>query len=107
MARSLRRLAFRVGPALALAAAAAGCGHPATDAECREILDRIVDLELKAQHVTDPAEVVKRRKGLEESISSGTSGAYDGCRGKRITDKQMQCVRGASSVDQITDVCLK
>lgn len=108
MTAPLRRsTALGLAATLALGVAGAGCGHPATNAECREILDRIVDLELKSQHVTDPAEIEKRRQDLEASISSGTSGVYEGCLGKRITDKQMQCVRTASSVDQITDRCLK
>jgi hypothetical protein len=81
------------------------CGHPATQTDCTTILDRIVELELKAQNVTDPAEVTKRR---ESALASGDKAQlYQGCVGKRITDAALACVRTAKSVDEITDRCLQ
>lgn len=96
----------RLFAALALPVALAACGHPATDGECREILGRIVELELKAQNVSDPGEVARRQKELETSIAAGKSGPYDGCLGKRITDGQLACVRAAKTSGEITGQCL-
>lgn len=87
--------------------AGAGCGHPATEAECQSILDRIVELELTAQRVTDPAEIAKRRK---ESLGVGAgekSSLLQGCLGKHITDGALACVRTAQSSAEITDRCLQ
>jgi hypothetical protein len=88
----------------------AGCGHPASDAECREILTRIVDVELRAQNVSDPAEMTRRRNEAIGGMSDGGAAAsspLEGCVGKRITDKAMQCVRGAQTPDEITEQCLR
>src|SRR4051812_41888288 len=76
------------GPApfalFALAAAlvpwAAGCGHPASEAECEVIMERIVELELKAQKVTDPAEIAKRRsESLGLAGDRGRAEVLQGC----------------------------
>jgi hypothetical protein len=88
--------------------AAGGCGHPASEEECQTIVERIIELELKAQNVTDPAEVSKR-KG--ESFGVGDAGAsgevLKGCVGKHITDRAIACVREATSASEITDRCLQ
>jgi hypothetical protein len=85
-----------------------GCGHPASEAECQTIVERIVELELKAQNVTNPAEVAKR-KG--ESLGLGDAGTASdllkGCIGKHITDREIECVRDATSASEITDRCLR
>lgn len=98
-------LSFLALPLVALALPA--CGHPATDAECREILSRIVELELKAQKVTDSSEIHRRREELEANIAAGKSGPYEGCVGKRIRDSQLECVRAAASSAEITGSCLR
>jgi hypothetical protein len=86
----------------------AGCGHPATEAECQFILDRIVDLELQAQNVTDPAEMAKRRgEGLGLTGDAGRRDLYEGCVGRHITDRAVDCVRNAKTAQEITDSCLK
>lgn len=84
-----------------------GCGHPASEAECQTIVERIVDLELQAQRVTDPNEVAKRRG---ESIGSGDGGKSEvlqGCIGRNVTDRALACVRKATSASEITDRCLQ
>lgn len=98
---------FSVLVALGAATLVSGCGRPATDAECREILTRIVELELRAQNISDPSEVEKRRTELEESIAAGKSGPYEGCVGKRITEGQLRCVREAKTSKEITNECLR
>lgn len=102
-----RRFALSLGALPLVAFALSGCGHPATDAECREILGRIVELELKAQKVTDAGEIQKRREELEANIAAGKSGPYEGCVGKRIRDSQLECVRAAESSAEITGTCLR
>jgi hypothetical protein len=105
-------LSFHSLPAvLGLFAAAflgSGCGHPATEAECQTIVERIVELELKAQKVTDPVEVAKRRgEGLGLSGDGGRPEVLQGCVGRHITDRALTCVRNAESASEITDRCLQ
>jgi hypothetical protein len=107
-----RLLADRLWPLLALAALiapwAAGCGHPASEAECEAIVNRIVELELKAQKVTDPNEIAKRRsESLGLAGDNGRAEVLKGCIGKRITDRALVCVREAENASDITDRCLQ
>jgi len=86
----------------------AGCGHPASEAECQTIVERIVELELKAQHVTDLEEIVKpRTESLGLSNESGRAEVLKGCIGKHITDRALACVRNAETASDITDHCLQ
>ena len=87
---------------------ASGCGHPATEAECQTIVERIVELELKAQHVTEPEEVAKRRgESLGMSSDGGKPEVLQGCVGKHITERALACVRRAETASEITDRCLQ
>jgi hypothetical protein len=91
-----------------LVGASAGCGHPASEAECETIVERIVELELKSQKVTDPAEIAKRRsESLGLSGDGGRSEVLSGCIGKHITDRALVCVREAETASEITDRCLQ
>jgi hypothetical protein len=94
--------------AAALVPWAAGCGHPASEAECEVIVDRIVELELKAQKVTDPTEIAKRRaESIGASSDGGKPAVLEGCVGKHITDRALACVKGAETASEITDRCLQ
>lgn len=80
-----------------------GCGRPATKAECDEIFDKSAAIELAAQNVTDPAEVQKRTAAVraargDELVSK--------CVGRRITERAMECVRKATTAEQV-DQCLE
>jgi hypothetical protein len=87
---------------------ATGCGHPASEAECEVIMNRIVELELKAQKVTDPGEMAKRRsESLGLAGDRGRAEVLQGCVGKRITDRALVCVREADNASEITDRCLQ
>lgn len=99
--RSLKCLigAVVVAPLILVTAA---CGHPATREECDEIFTRSAELALKEKDVSERGEVdeqilkartVKGDKLIEE------------CLGKRITEKAMECVRGAESPQEL-DACL-
>jgi hypothetical protein len=85
-----------------------GCGHPASEAECRVILERIVELELKSQKVNDPAEIAKRRnESLGLAVDGGRSDLLDGCIGRHITDRALACVRNAETSAEVTEDCLQ
>jgi hypothetical protein len=85
-----------------------GCGHPASEAECQTIVERIVELELKAQKITDPAEIAKRKgESLGVSNDSGRPDALQGCVGRHITDRALACVRNAETASDITERCLQ
>jgi len=95
-------------PALVTALLLLGCGHPASEAECRVILERIVELELKAQKVSDPAEITKRRnETLGQATDGGRSDLLDGCIGRHVTDRALACVRNAETAAEITEDCLQ
>jgi predicted protein tyrosine phosphatase len=84
------------------------CGHPASEAECQTIVERIVELELKAQNVTDPTEIAKRKNeslGLGDGANKGE--VLKGCVGKHVTDRAITCVREAQTASEITDHCLQ
>jgi len=99
--RVLGRSARAFGAA-ALVTALVGCGHPATRAECDEIFDKSAELELRSQHVTDPAEITKRTAAVRAARGEELLGR---CVGRRITQSAMECVRKAGSAEQV-DRCL-
>jgi hypothetical protein len=104
---SAPRSGWLLGLVSALAGAAA-CGHPASQAECQTIVERIVELELKAQNVNDPAEIARRRsESLGASPDGGRPEVLQGCIGRHITDRALVCVRRAESASEITDRCLQ
>jgi hypothetical protein len=71
-------------------------------------VNRIVELELKAQKVTDPNEIAKRRsESLGLAGDRGRTEVLQGCIGKRITDRALVCVREADNASEITDRCLQ
>jgi hypothetical protein len=80
-----------------IALALASCGRKATAADCDLIVDRYVEVELKALKVTDPAVIEQRkadmRKDLKDDLAS--------CPGKRLTDSMLDCVKKAESNDEL------
>ena len=101
-----RTTSIAAGVVLGLLAAA--CGHPASEEECRVILERIVELELKSQKVNDPNELAKRRnEALGISPDGGRSDMLEGCVGRHITDRALTCVKNAETASDITEHCLQ
>jgi hypothetical protein len=97
------RTSAPVGAVLVLAAlVAAGCGRRATESDCKLIVDKSVEVELKGNDHLDAAGLSQReqqvRNQLDEQIRS--------CEGRRVTDKTMGCVRGATTPEEI-DKCLR
>ena len=83
---------------------ASACGHPASRVECEQILDKVVELELGAQNVHDAATIAERKEKVRKERGEAL---MPKCVGKKITDAAMACVRGATTYDQINDMCLR
>ncbi|HTA90589.1 MAG TPA: hypothetical protein VK745_13460 [Polyangiaceae bacterium] len=84
---------------------AVGCGHPASEKECQEIVERIAALELeKAGGATDPKSISEQIDATKKALASNT---LKDCVGKRITERAMQCVRTAKTSSQIVDDCFR
>lgn len=82
-----------------------GCGHPASSQECQEIVERIATLELeKTAGSNDPKSVGAQVDETKKALAANT---LKDCVGKRITERAMQCVRGAKNSQQIVDDCFK
>ncbi len=79
-----------------------GCGRKATREDCEIVVDRNVELQLKALGVTDPTVVAKRRDEMRTSMKDD----IDKCVGKRVTDGNMACVKTAETAEKI-DKCLR
>jgi hypothetical protein len=80
----------------------AGCGRKATREDCEAVVDRNVELQLKALGVTDGATIGKRRDEMRASMRED----IDKCVGKRVTDGMMACVKLAETAEKI-DKCLR
>jgi small lipoprotein (TIGR04454 family) len=76
----------------------AGCGRKATEADCQLIVDRNVELQMKAMNITDTAAIAKKQEELRKEMKEELHGE---CLGRRVTDAMMACVRGAKSTDEI------
>lgn len=87
---------------VALLLVAAGCGRKATRADCELVVDRNIEVKLRADGVSDPDTIQKRKDELRGSLKED----IDRCVGKRVTDSMMACVRTAETAEQI-DKCLR
>jgi hypothetical protein len=88
--------------ALVLALAAPACGEPASAVDCREILDRIVAVELAEQGYRDPA--LTRRKQAE--FARRYAADLVRCEGLRMPSHARTCLAAAGSSEQISHTCL-
>jgi len=96
------KLVLALALASTLAGALAGCGRKATREDCDAVVDKNVELQLKALGVNDPATVAKRREEIRASMRDD----IDKCVGKRVTDAMMGCVKNAETADKL-DKCLR
>jgi hypothetical protein len=87
---------------VALLLAVSGCGRKATRADCELVVDRNIEVKLRADGVTDADTIAKRKEELRGSLKDD----IDKCVGKRVTDGMMECVRTAETVEAI-DKCLR
>lgn len=89
---------------LSLGVLALGCGRPATEEDCREILRKSAELELVARLDNDRAAVDKELEAIENAMRPAM---MERCVGKRISDGALKCVRSAKTADEIISVCLR
>ena len=87
---------------LAAVAFLAACGHPATREECDELFTKNAEIELRTQKVTDPKLIVDR---IAVARSAEGDAFVGRCVGKRITPRALECVRRATTGEQV-DRCL-
>jgi hypothetical protein len=103
-ALSSRRVSPRVVRSalpLVLLLLAAACGHPATEAECQLVVDRNVELQIKAMSAP-PGDVEKEKARVRAEMDP----MLKSCVGRRITDKKLACVKAAQSVKEL-DECFR
>lgn len=77
----------------------AGCGRPATEQECEEIVDRIARLAATSQG-SERAEVVEQlvQEAKEKARKDKT---MELCVGNRVTESAMTCVRQATTAENV------
>jgi hypothetical protein len=74
------------------------CGHPATETECRAILSKNVEIQLKSVEKTTPEVFAKKRKEYEASFE----GELKDCVGKRVTDALLACIQAADTDEKVS-----
>ncbi len=102
LASPLPRRAPSPAPLALALALLAGCGHKASEADCSFILDRNVEVQMKAMHNSDPVMIDKRKREIEAELKP----QLQGCIGKRITDGMLACVARAQTAEAI-DACMR
>ncbi len=75
----------------------------ATTQECTEIMDRIVDLELREMGYQDPVLAARKRDELHVLLAP----ELERCRGRRLPAGALACVRRAATSEDITHRCLR
>ena len=100
---AMRTNRFKIFLACGIAAAALGCGHPASEKECEEIVERVARLELEQAHAGTET-VASEIKLAKESFKKDMSRR---CVGRRVTAEAMNCVRNAKTSDQIEKECFR
>ncbi len=81
---------------------AAGCGRRATQADCRLIVDKSVELQMRDLSLGSPEDIQKR----EEQVRAELEGELESCEGRRVTDRMMECVQAAKATQELYD-CLR
>lgn len=94
----------RFGVATVLLAGLAGCHHhDATPADCRAILDRLVEMELAESGFHDPVLVPRWQGELARRFDDDLRR----CRSVRVRDDLPACLRAAQNPEQIAHRCMK
>ncbi len=82
---------------------ALGC-HRTTEQDCEKVIDKMVELELRDQGVTDPLVLDDRKKTTREKKRDDL---LKTCVGKRVSQSALSCIQSARHANEITDVCLR
>ena len=88
-----------------MTAAATGlvaCGRKATEEDCRIIVDKNVEIQMRSMHISDPDAIARKKAEMRAEFES----ELKGCVGKRVTDSMMECVKRAEKPDEI-DKCMR
>ena len=99
----MRRAALSM--ALGFCVAIGGCrrGHPASEAECALLLDRMVDLELEERGFHDPALAAhwhaQARTRFREDLAA--------CRGRALPPGALDCLGKAHSAERAAHDCFR
>jgi hypothetical protein len=97
----MRVLAATLGLSALLAT---GCVlERATAEQCQEILDRIVDLELRERGFRDPALERRKRDEMHRLLAPDLRR----CHGRPLPRSAMECVRKAQSNEELSHTCLR
>lgn len=81
-----------------VAFATTACGRLATEADCQLIVDRNVEVQMKAMKLEDKALIAKKQDELRSSMKD----ELKDCVGRRVTDGMMRCVKEAQTAEEIT-----
>lgn len=87
--------------ALFLGVLSVGCGHPATEDECKTIFDKSVEVEMRELAKADDTLIAKKKEALRAAPEYESE--LKSCIGKRVTDNSMNCVRKASTAAELID----
>lgn len=90
-------------PSLFVLLLVVGCGRPATETECQEILRTAAKLELK-DRLGNESLIESELKEVEKSMREPM---MKKCVGKRITESALQCVRKAKTADELFEECFR
>ncbi|MCB9589529.1 MAG: hypothetical protein H6718_29210 [Polyangiaceae bacterium] len=83
---------------------AVGCGHPASESECKELAEHIARLRLQGRGF-DEAEITRRVAEAEKDPEYQKT--MDGCVGQRITDSSVACIKAAKTPEEIKTKCAR
>jgi hypothetical protein len=101
---SMSKLTIALSALLLLSSPASACGGKrATREDCRQVLDRLVDLELQERGFRDPALAVRWRAQAEVAHAAELAA----CEGKRIPRAALACVQSAKSSEEISHRCFR
>lgn len=78
----------------------AGCGRPATEADCNKVVEKNVEVQLKKMNITDPSAIESEKARIRGSLKD----SIKECVGRKVTDGMMACVDNAKTVEEL-DKC--
>jgi hypothetical protein len=103
MTSTSRRTIALVALFLLFASATACDGRRATREDCRQILDRLVDLELQERGFRDPALAARWRAQADAAHAAELAA----CEGQRIPRTALACVQAATNSEEISHRCFR
>ena len=90
-----------VGLLVAALGGVVGCGHPATEEECKTIFDKSVEVEMRELAKADDSLIAKKKEALR--AGPDYEAELKACVGKRVTETSMNCVRKAATAAELVD----